>query len=187
GREGGTRRHLPPEDVGARGRAARLRAGVRRSHPEARSPTTRAPGAGGSMSTRTPARTPILRALAGAALILGATAAVALWAPAHLEAELAQRVQGVVMGLIVVVFANAAPKTLTPLARLRCDPVAEQAIRRFAGWSLVLGGLGYALAWLAAPLSIANPLGITLLATGGGLALGRCAWARWGYAARTAA
>jgi hypothetical protein len=139
------------------------------------------------MSTPTPARTLILRALAGAALILGASAAVALWAPAHLEAELAQRVQGVIMGLVVVVFANAAPKTLTPLARLRCDPVAEQAVRRFAGWSLVLGGLGYALAWLAAPLAVANPLAITLLATGLVLALGRCAWARWGGPARTTA
>ena len=45
--------------------------------------------------------------------------------------------------LVVVVCANAIPKSLTSLARLRGSPAAEQAARRFAGWSLVLGGLGY--------------------------------------------
>lgn len=52
---------------------------------------------------------------------------------------------------MVVAFANVIPKSLTSMARLR-SPANEQATRRFAGRSLVLGGLGYVLAMLFAPL-----------------------------------
>ena len=31
--------------------------------------------------------------------------------------------------------ARTLPKSLTPLVQMRCDPAAEQALRRFAGWS----------------------------------------------------
>lgn len=72
--------------------------------------------------------------------------------------DLARRLWGVLLGAVVIVYANAAPKTLPPLARMRCDPAAEQALRRFTGWALVAGGLGYAAAWLFAPLQSARLL-----------------------------
>ena len=84
-------------------------------------------------------------------------------APAYLDPEWARRLAGVLLGAIVVVYANAIPKALA--ARMRCaSPAADQAARRFAGWALVLGGLGYMLAWLAAPIGMAGMIG--------GLALG---------------
>jgi hypothetical protein len=50
------------------------------------------------------------------------------------------------MGAVVVICANAVPKVLTPLIQSRCDPIAHQAIRRFTGWSLVIGGAAWATA-----------------------------------------
>jgi hypothetical protein len=70
---------------------------------------------------------------------------------------------------------------LVPLARLSCDPVREQTLRRFAGRVMVLGGLGYALAYAFAPIAIAPTLAICLLAPAVLIVAGimaRCAWAR---------
>lgn len=105
----------------------------------------------------------LCRAVLAAACILGASALLAWAAPAYLDPEWARRLAGVLLGAIVVVYANAIPKALA--ARMRCaSPGADQAARRFAGWALVLGGLGYMLAWLAAPIGVAGMVG--------GLALG---------------
>lgn len=114
------------------------------------------------MTTRA-AMTPTSRALIGAAFILTASAALAFASPGVISQELASRVWGVILGAIVVLYANAAPKTLTPLARMRCDPATEQAVRRFSGWAIVVGGLGYAGAWLVAPLEHAQLLSIAVL------------------------
>lgn len=103
------------------------------------------------------------RAALAAACILGASALLKWSAPEYLDPEWAQRLAGALLGGIVVVYANAIPKALTE--RMRCaSPALEQAARRFAGWALVLGGLGYMLAWLAAPIGMAGMVG--------GLALG---------------
>lgn len=50
------------------------------------------------------------------------------------------------------------PKALAPLIQMRCDPASEQAMRRFTGWTLALGGAGYAVTWIIAPLQHANAL-----------------------------
>lgn len=115
------------------------------------------------------------RALMGAGLFVGVTALVKWATPALIDAELAQRLIGFMMGGIVVVYANALPKQLTPLALLRCDPATEQSLRRFTGKALVLGGLGYSLAWLAAPIILANALAGAVLAIALTIALGRYA------------
>ena len=52
------------------------------------------------------------------------------------------------MGVIIVVFANSIPKQVSTARGL--------AMRRIAGWALVVGGLGYALSWLFLPLAYAN-------------------------------
>lgn len=46
---------------------------------------------------------------------------------------------------------------------MRCDPAIEQSLRRFSGWAIVLGGLGYAGALLIAPLDRAPYLSIAFL------------------------
>lgn len=97
------------------------------------------------------------------------------------SAEAVARLMGMLMGSVVLVSSNAIPKRLVPLARLSCDPAREQAIRRFVARALVLGGLGYTLAYALAPITIASPLAICLLAPAVLVVAGigaRCAWMR---------
>jgi hypothetical protein len=104
---------------------------------------------------------PLCRALLAAALILGIPAALAWLAPDYLGHDGRQRMMGVLFGAIVVVYANAIPKAVT--ARTRCAPAVIQAARRFTGWVLVLGGLGYIAAWLLAPIEACGMIaGLTL-------------------------
>lgn len=121
-----------------------------------------------------PLGSPITRALAGAAFILAASALLRWAAPEYLDAEMAARLTGVLLGFVVVVYANAIPKSLVVLARLRCNPANEQAARRFAGWSLVLGGLGYMAASLLAPLASMHLVGGAILAVALAAAILRC-------------
>ncbi len=113
--------------------------------------------------TRSFATSPITRALFAAALIIAASATLAYASPAYVSVELARRLFGAMLGVVVVIYANAAPKALTPLTRMRCDPEVEQILRRFAGWMLVLGGLGYTAASLLAPIGSAQLLAIAFL------------------------
>jgi hypothetical protein len=121
---------------------------------------------------------PLGRALLGAALIVASSAALKWATPDYLSPEWSQRLLGALLGFIVVFYANVIPKSLTSLARLRCTPQAEQAARRFAGRSLVLGGLGYVLAMLFAPLANMHLVGGVVLAVALAAALLRCLGAR---------
>ncbi len=97
------------------------------------------------------------------------------------SAETVERLMGLLMGTVVIVSANAIPKRLLPLARLSCAPAREQALRRFAAWVMVLGGLGYTLAFALAPIAIASMLAVSLLAPAVVVVAGitaRCAWMR---------
>jgi hypothetical protein len=97
------------------------------------------------------------------------------------SAETVVRLMGMLMGSVVLVSANAIPKRLVPLARLSCAPAREQTLRRFAAWALVLGGLGYTLAFALAPVAIASTLAICLLAPAALVVAGisvRCVWMR---------
>jgi hypothetical protein len=106
---------------------------------------------------------PIIRSLLGAALILGISAVLAWLTPEYLGREMQHRLSGVLMGAIVVVYANAIPKAA--LARTRCAPAMAQAARRFIGWALVLGGLGYIAASLLAPIEVSGMIGGLSLGT----------------------
>ena len=117
---------------------------------------------------------PLGRALVAAAVIVGTSAGLKWAAPDYLSLEWAQRLTGALLGLLVVVYANVIPKSLTSMVRLRCPPAAEQAARRFAGWSLVLGGLGYMLAMLFAPLASMHLAGGAILAVALAAAVLRC-------------
>lgn len=114
------------------------------------------------------------RPLLGAALILAVSGALAWAAPEHISDELKQRLMAALLGAVVVIYANAIPKSLTALAQLRCSPEREQAARRFAGWSLVLGGINYMLAALFAPLGEMHLVGGSLLGVALLAAILRC-------------
>lgn len=120
----------------------------------------------------------ISRGLILAGLLLAASVALKLLSPDYLSPELARRLLGVLMGTVVVVYANAVPKALSPLIQMRCDPAAEQAIRRFVGWGLALGGAAYAVAWVIAPIEDASVLSASFLGTALLLILARLAWGR---------
>jgi len=116
--------------------------------------------------------TTIYRSLIAAAAIMGLSTLLAWAAPEHISEDAARRLLGVVLGAVVVMFSNSIPKVLA--SRARCTPAEDQAARRFAGWSMVLGGLGYMLAWMFVPLSMAALIGGTVLAIGLALAILRC-------------
>jgi hypothetical protein len=124
----------------------------------------------------------IRRSLSLAALyLLTAVVLNALRQRDLVSAEAAERLMGVLLGSVVIVSANAIPKRLVPLARLSCDPGREQTLRRFAGRTMVLGGLGFTLAYVLAPIAIASTLAICLLAPAVLVVAGittRCAWMR---------
>jgi hypothetical protein len=117
---------------------------------------------------------PLGRSLFAAALIIATSAALKWAAPEYLSPEWALRLTGALLGCVVMVYANVIPKSLTSLARVRGSPAQEQAARRFAGWSLVLGGLGYMLAMLLAPLAVMHLVGGAILAVALAAALLRC-------------
>jgi hypothetical protein len=107
---------------------------------------------------------PITRGLLAAALILGISALLAWLTPAYLDRDTEHRLLGALLGAVVVVYANAVPKAFIARTRTRCAPAVEQAARRFTGWALVIGGIGYMAASLLAPIGISGMLA--------GLALG---------------
>jgi hypothetical protein len=69
--------------------------------------------------------------------------------------EFGERTRGVFAGAFVVILSNAIPKQVSSA---RCV-----AMLRVAGWALVLGGLGYAMAWLLLPVVYANEAAVLVL------------------------
>jgi hypothetical protein len=82
------------------------------------------------------------------------------------EPDASRRATMVILGAFLAFTGNALPKRLTPLAELRCDGAREQAFQRFSGWTWVLTGLGFALAWLALPGAVAKPVSMSVLVGG---------------------
>lgn len=117
---------------------------------------------------------PLGRAILAAGAIIGTAAALAWLAPTYISADLSHRLLGALLGAVVVVYSNDIPKALTGRARLRGDAAQDQAARRFAGWSLVLGGLAYSVTWILAPIELAGLIGGALLACALLLAVLRC-------------
>ncbi len=128
------------------------------------------------MTNNSPAASQIGRALIIAAAILGVSALLKLMSPEYISEDLSRRLLGVLLGVAVMLYANAVPKALTPLARMRCNPATEQSLRRFTGWSLTLGGLMYSVTWLVAPIAMAGTISVGLLGAALLLAILRHAW-----------
>jgi hypothetical protein len=115
------------------------------------------------MTTAPDTRAEIPRALLLAALLLVAVFAVKHLSPDYLSPDAARRVLAMLPGVPAIYYANAVPKYLRPILGPHCDAAAEQALRRFVGWTLMLGSLGYVAASAFAPWSIADDLAAGLL------------------------
>ncbi len=111
-------------------------------------------------------------ALAGAGLILGISMlAVIAQELALIQAEpgeLSKRAWGLIMGSLVTVYANVIPKQAASHSKAK--------MLRFGAWSLVLGGIGYSLAWLFAPLASASLIANGILGTAVAVVVARTAW-----------
>jgi hypothetical protein len=114
------------------------------------------------------------RAVLAAAFILGISAGLKWLEPAFVGTDTARRIVGAILGAVVVAYANVIPKILTGRALRASSTAADQAARRFVGWSMVSGGLGYMLAWSFAPVDSAAVIGGTLLGTALLVAILRC-------------
>lgn len=106
-------------------------------------------------------------AVVGAVLLIGVAAAAKLAARMEvIDADMMSRLVQIAIGLSLVVLANGAPKQIgRPRASLAAEGRA-QAARRAAGWSLTLAGLIYAGVWIFAPIALAAPVSIAVVAIG---------------------
>lgn len=111
------------------------------------------------------ARRQITQSIVLAALLLGVALIASLgWT----SDETWKRVNGVLGALVVVVYANVIPKRATCPRAL--------AMLRAVGWALVLGGLGYALAWIFLPLPYAGAAAMAAVLAALAFAITRVAW-----------
>lgn len=85
--------------------------------------------------------------------------------------DIMERGIGVLFGLYFIVIGNYMPKTVD-----RCSTSRVQAMQRFSGWTFVIMGLGYALAWLVLPVGQAGTVANFVLAPAVLLVVGRLAW-----------
>jgi uncharacterized YccA/Bax inhibitor family protein len=83
--------------------------------------------------------------------------------------DAALRMDGVIVGAVLVMLSNAIPK--------RAGSASALAMRRVAGWAFVLGGFGYAFAWLVLPLRFASPVAIVVVLAS--LAVAALSFIRW--------
>jgi hypothetical protein len=58
----------------------------------------------------------------------------------------------IIIGLVLVRYANVAPKQLVPFEPDSDRPARRQACLRFCSWALALGGLAYAAIWAILPV-----------------------------------
>lgn len=117
-------------------------------------------------------RRTLARAMAAAGLIMVISMAEVLiqklgWIEAG-TGELSERAWGLIMGAMVIAYANVIPKT-PGSARL-------QATLRFSGWVLVLAGTAFSAIWLLAPLNYASTLATWVLFSGLVVVLARVSW-----------
>jgi len=76
-----------------------------------------------------------------------------------------RRTNMIMVGAYLAVIGNAMPRMLPPTSSMPGGGARVQAFQRHAGWTWVLCGLGYAMAWLALPIDAAGPITIALVAT----------------------
>jgi len=110
------------------------------------------------------------RSAIGTALgFLGLLTLIALFSVAKgravIEATLASRAIGLLIGAMIVMVSNLVPK-LRPLNAPASDPAEAGAAERSAGWTLVLIGITYIALFAFAPLELATRIS-TFVGMGG--------------------
>ena len=68
----------------------------------------------------------------------------------------------IISGAYLVVMGNGMPRALPPVSSMQDHGARVQAFQRFAGWTWVLCGLGFVMAWLALPIDAARPMSMAL-------------------------
>lgn len=130
------------------------------------------------MTPSQPTRLAIGRSLVFAGLFLQASIILRSMVPSELSHEMSQRLLGFWMGAFVAYFANSIPKERPSVACL--NSAAGQSLRRFAAWSITLGGLGFALLSAFAPYEQSKALAVSFLGASMMLVVFRLASARGG-------
>lgn len=95
----------------------------------------------------------------GLGIVLLALAASYARGQGYIDQETVERIVIGATGLMIAYFGNRIPKTVTPSA-------CAKQMQRVAGWSLFLSGLAYAALWAFAPIAVAVPAGIAVIAAG---------------------
>ena len=75
-----------------------------------------------------------------------------------------RRATMIIIGAFLAAAGNALPRLLPPVSLMQGNAARVQAFHRFAGWTWVLCGLGFATAWLALPIDAAGPASVALVA-----------------------
>ncbi len=106
----------------------------------------------------------VMSGISFAGLILGGSLGLIIAQHYHIiENSSSDRLVAVLIGTYMIIIGNALPKKLAPLKENTERFSQRQSFKRFAGWMLVLSGLGYALAWIALPESLADMLATPLM------------------------
>ena len=113
------------------------------------------------MNSSQRARLAVARGLVYAGLLLQVAIIIKSMSPNELSPELSQRFLGFWMGVMVAYFGNSIPKE-RPSVECR-NAAAGQGLRRFAAWSITVGGLGFALLSAFAPYEDSGPLAVSFL------------------------
>ena len=74
-----------------------------------------------------------------------------------------RRTTMIIIGAYLAATGNALPRMLPPVSLMQGNAPRVQAFHRLAGWTWVLGGLGFAAAWLALPIDAALPVSMALV------------------------
>ena len=113
------------------------------------------------MNSTQQARIAIGRSLVFAGLFLQTSIIVKSMSPSELSHEMGQRLLGFWMGAWVAYFGNSLPKERLSVVCL--NSAAGQRLRRFAAWSMTVGGLGFALLSAFAPYEDSRRLAVCFM------------------------
>ena len=69
----------------------------------------------------------------------------------------------IIIGLYLAAIGNSLPRSLPPTSSMPGNAARVQAFQRFAGWTWVLAGLGFAAAWLVLPKDSAVPVSVAVV------------------------
>jgi len=84
----------------------------------------------------------------------------------RLDGDMSIRALMAASGLVIAMLGNSVPKQLKrPRASLAAEGRMQTGLRR-TGWIMSLCGLAFALTWIVAPVAVAWPLSLGLMALG---------------------